>query len=130
MNTKRPMWIMVAGPYRSGASSDREYRDNLDALNKAALEIHNKGHIPIIGVDLALPIIQIAGEQRYDEIMMPVSLALADRCDAALRVGGPSSGADAEVERIRLLGGLSYTDVNEIPSFTGPKFAPTPAATD
>ena len=35
---------------------------------------------------------------------MPVSLALADRCDACLRIGGPSKGADDEAERFRLAG--------------------------
>jgi hypothetical protein len=29
--------------------------------------------------------------------MLPLSLALAERCDACLRIGGPSAGADAEV---------------------------------
>jgi hypothetical protein len=31
---------------------------------------------------------------------LPLSLALAERCDAILPVGGPSSGADEEVARV------------------------------
>jgi len=33
--------------------------------------------------------------------MMPVSCALAERCDAVLCVGGPSAGADEEVAIFR-----------------------------
>lgn len=72
--------------------------------------------MPIIGVNLALPIIEVAGEAMFDEVMMPLSLALADRCDAVLRVGGLSSGADLEVERIRARGGAVFTSVAEIPA--------------
>ena len=48
--------------------------------------------------------------------MMPLSLALADRCDAVLRIGGDSAGADQEVERIRGRGGAVYRGVDEIPA--------------
>jgi hypothetical protein len=34
-----------------------------------------------------------------DEIMMPLSLAAAERCDACLRIGGPSAGAGEAVAR-------------------------------
>jgi hypothetical protein len=51
----------------------------------------------------------------YDSIMMPLSLALADRCDAILRIEGRSPGADDEVERVRARGGRVYHSVEEIP---------------
>ena len=47
--------------------------------------------------------------------MMPLSFALAARCDAILRLDGVSSGADAEVERVRANGGIVYRRVEEIP---------------
>ena len=49
------MWIMIAGPYRTGTTSDTELRRNLLALNRAAYDVFRKGHVPIIGVNLALP---------------------------------------------------------------------------
>lgn len=49
------MWIMLAGPYRRGATSDAERQRNLLAVNRAAYEVFRKGHIPIIGVNLRLP---------------------------------------------------------------------------
>ena len=109
------MWIMIAGPYRTGASSESERHRNLGTLNRAAFEVFRKGHVPIIGVNLALPIIEAAGDETYESVMMPVSLALADRCDAVLRLGGLCRGADDEVERIIARGGLVYHSPSEVP---------------
>jgi hypothetical protein len=108
------MWIMVAGPYRPINASEEQSAKNLQALNEAALGVFEKGHVPVIGVNLALPIIAVAGN-RYDEIMMPISLALADRCDACLRIGGVSSGADQEVERFRAAGKPVYFQIDDLP---------------
>ncbi|SMH36103.1 hypothetical protein [Azospirillum agricola] len=109
------MLIMVAGPYRSGGADAAQRAANLRILNEAALSVFRRGHIPLIGVNAALPIIEIAGEESYDAIMMPVSLALADRCDACLRVGGPSLGADEEVERFRARGLPVFFRVEDLP---------------
>jgi hypothetical protein len=98
------MWIMVSGPYTSGGADAAGRARNLAAMNEAALSLLRAGHLPLIGVNLALPVIAAAGEDAFDEIMMPMSLALAERCDACVRVGGPSAGADAEVERFRAAG--------------------------
>ncbi len=108
--------VMVAGPYRSGAVDDAGRRANLRALEDVALEVHARGHVPIIGVHVALPIIGAAGGDRYDEIMLPLCLRLADRCDAVIRIGGPSKGADAEVARVLAHGGRWLRSVAELPS--------------
>ena len=55
------MWIMVGGPYGTGAKSAAERAANLARMNQAALAVWRKGHAPIIGVNLALPIIAAAG---------------------------------------------------------------------
>ena len=109
------MSIMIAGPYRAGAKTADERQANLDALNQAALVVFERGHVPVIGVNLALPVIRVAGTERYDEIMMPISLALAERCDAVLRIGGPSGGADEEVARFRVAGKIVYTFIDDLP---------------
>jgi hypothetical protein len=67
---------------------------------------------------MALPVIGAAGDDQFDSIMMPLSLALAERCDAVLRVGGPSKGADREVELIRRKGGKVFREPAEIPDLT------------
>lgn len=107
--------VMVAGPYTAGGADEETRRENLHAMNRVALAVFERGHIPIIGVNNALPLIEEAGVERFDALMMPMSLALADRCDAVLRVGGPSSGADAEVERLRAAGKPVFTDVSDLP---------------
>ena len=66
------LWIMVAGPYRAGAVDAEARAANLRALNEAALAVSRRGHLPVIGVNLALPIIEAAGPECFDEIMMPV----------------------------------------------------------
>jgi hypothetical protein len=109
------MWIMVSGPYASGAATTEQRAENLRAMNRAAYELLRMGHVPVIGVNLALPIIWTAGAERFEEIMMPLSLAAAERCDAVLRIGGPSEGADREVEAIRSRGGAVFSSLEEVP---------------
>jgi len=92
------MFIMIAGPYTSGSSDKEQWKKNHEELNKMAHQVFLMGHIPVIGVNAALPIIEAVGEDSFDDLMMPISLALAERCDAVLRIGGPSKGADQEVE--------------------------------
>ncbi len=109
------MWVMVAGPYTAGGADPEQRRANLRTLNQVALAVFERGHIPVIGVNNALPVIAEAGEARFDELMMPISLAMAERCDAVLRVGGASQGADQEVARFRTAGKPVFNDLGELP---------------
>jgi hypothetical protein len=109
------MWIMIAGPYRSGSSDPAVWAENLRRLNAAAHALFKKGHTPIIGVNLALPVIDAAGEEEYGQIMPALSLALADKCDAILRLDGLSQGADEEVETFRARGLPLFRSVDEVP---------------
>ena len=110
------MWIMVGGPYGTGANSAAERAANLARMNEAALAVWRKGHVPIIGVNLALPIVAAAGSNATAdaEIMMPLSLALAERCDAFLRIGGASVGADREMARFVAAGKQVFGSVDDI----------------
>jgi len=109
------MWVMVAGPYTSGDAGPDVRAANLAAMNQAALALFDNGHLPVIGVNMALPVIAAAGEDQFDRLMMPISLGLADRCDACLRVGGPSRGADDEVARFRAAGKPIYFRLEDVP---------------
>ena len=109
------LWIMVAGPYRSGSSDPAVWAENLRKLNLSAQAIFDKGHVPIIGVNMALPVIETAGEGFYERIMMPLSLRLTERCDAVLRIDGVSTGADEEVGRFRARGLRVFQSIDEIP---------------
>lgn len=114
------MWIMVSGPYTAGARDDAERESNLLAMNLAAVEILKAGHVPIIGVNMALPVIHAAGPQSFDSVMMPLSLALAERCDACLRIGGPSAGADAEALVFHRSNKPVFNSIADIPPVVAP----------
>jgi hypothetical protein len=109
----RQLVIMVAGPY-SAATSDARAR-NLRAMNEAAAAVARRGHIPVIGVNAALPVLDAAGLPNTDPLMMKISLALAARCDACLQIGR-SPGADREADLIRGLGKPVFTRVEDIPA--------------
>lgn len=86
--------ILVAGPVRSGTNNHPELiAANLDAMAQVALSIYRKGHIPVIGEWLALPIAKAAGSKETgdpisEEFLYPVAHRLISRCDAILRIPG------------------------------------------
>jgi hypothetical protein len=111
--------IMISGPYTHAVKTPEDMQRNLDVLNLAAAEVFKKGYIPIVGVNMALPMVEIAPEDNlFHKIMMPVCLSLAMRCDAVLRIGGASDGADAETNLILALGGRVYRSLDEIPDLS------------
>ncbi|MEN8651198.1 DUF4406 domain-containing protein [Streptomyces sp. 21So2-11] len=113
--------ILVAGPYRSGTGDDpARLAAHVRAMNETALSLFRAGHLPVTGEALALPLLEVAGSTRtgdalFDEIFHPVSELLLSRCDAVLRIGGPSAGADMMVEQARAAGKGVYADLVEIP---------------
>ncbi|HLA08611.1 MAG TPA: hypothetical protein VJ022_14285 [Anaerolineales bacterium] len=117
-----PMLILIAGPYRSGTGDDPEKIDaNVHAMESAAMPIFNKGHIPLLGEWVALPLVKLAGskqigDQRFNEIFHPIAGRLLDKCDAVLRIGGASQGADRMVEVARKKELQVYFSIAEISS--------------
>ena len=51
----------------------------------------------------------------FDEIFHPIARELIDKCDAVLRIGGPSTGADDMVATGQRLGKKIYRALEEIP---------------
>jgi hypothetical protein len=117
----KPMMILVAGPYRSGTNDDPALiKKNVQEMESYALPIFRAGHIPILGEWLALPLVELAGsrtigDEAFNEIFHPIAVRLLGKCDAVLRVGGPSAGADEMVRVGRSLGLNIYTTPSEIP---------------
>jgi hypothetical protein len=113
--------ILVAGPYRSGTSDDRSLiQANVDAMTDMALKLFRLGHLPVLGEWFALPLIERAGSRQigdaiFDEIFHPISRDLVARCDACLRIGGPSKGADEMVELARSNGKQVFLSIAEVP---------------
>jgi hypothetical protein len=122
MSKSTPLFILVAGPYRSNTGDDPgKIEKNLETMTQAALDVFWLGHLPVLGESLALPLIRQAGSRQigdpvFEEIFHPISRRLAGRVDAVLRVGGPSKGADEMVEIARRNGKLVFGDLAEIPT--------------
>ena len=107
------MLIAVAGPYSAETQEHRQR--NLNVLNQAAAAILKLGHVPVVGVNAALPVVQcLDADSDHYEAMMTISLALMDKCDAILIIGN-SPGANRERDLIQSKGLPVYRDVNDIP---------------
>ena len=115
------MLVLIAGPYRSGTDDNPKLmQQNLNGLESVALRLFRKGHIPLIGEWVALPLIRLAGsikpgDEAWEEIQYPVAHRLLEKCDAVLRLPGSSKGADEDV-RIATERGLKiYYRLEDIP---------------
>ena len=119
--TAKPMMILIAGPYRSGTNDDPVLiKKNVEAMEAYALPIFRAGHIPILGEWLALPLVELAGSKKigdeaFNEIFHPIAVRLLEKCDAVLRVGGASAGADEMVRVGRSLGLKICSSLQELP---------------
>lgn len=52
-----PQLVLVAGPYRSGTDGDpARIAANLRRLEAAALAVYRRGHVPMIGEWVSLPL--------------------------------------------------------------------------
>jgi hypothetical protein len=115
------LMILIAGPYRSGTGDDPEkMAANVRAMEAYALPLFRAGHIPVVGEWFALPLVDLAGSQRvgdapFNEIFHPIAERILARCDAVLRVGGASQGADQMVQVAREQGLRVFTKLSEIP---------------
>lgn len=115
------LMILVAGPYRSGTNGDESLvQANVDAMTEMALKLFRLGHLPVLGEWFALPLIEHAGSQRigdaiFDEIFHPISRELVVRCDACLRMGGPSQGADEMVRLAQESGKQVFFRLEDVP---------------
>ena len=116
------MLILIAGPYRSGTNDDPVLiRKNVEEMESYVLPIFRAGHIPILGEWLALPLVSLAGstsigDEAFNEIFHPIAVRLLEKCDAVLRVGGKSAGADEMVRVARSLGLTLYNNLADIPN--------------
>ena len=116
----KSMMILIAGPYRSGTGDDPEkIKANIDSMEAYALPIFRLGHIPVLGEWFALPLVHLAGskeigDEAFNEIFHPIAERLLEKCDAVIRVGGASQGADLMVEVAQRKGLQIFTRLEEI----------------
>lgn len=109
------MIIGIAGPY--SADTEEQRQKNIDALNMAAAMLLDVGHIPLIGVNAALPVIQHTHLVNTRKAIMAISMAVIDQCEALLMLG-ESPGANMERDLVLSKGLPVYYDINEVPQIT------------
>jgi hypothetical protein len=125
MTTTAGLWILIAGPYRSGTGDDPgKMAANVRAMEAYALPLFRAGHMPVVGEWFALPLVALAGSTRvgdaaFDEIFHPIAERLLERCDAVLRMGGASQGADLMVRVARERGLSVFERLADVPGCAG-----------
>lgn len=113
--------ILVAGPYRSGTDDQPErIAANVKQMNDVALQLYQQGHLPVLGEWFALPLVEAAGSRQlgdevFNAIFHPVAIRLLKRCDAVLRVGGASKGADEMVTIGQAQGKFIFYNLADVP---------------
>ena len=114
--------ILVAGPYRSGTNDNPALIEaNVKAMTSTALKLFQKGHLPMLGEWIALPLIDEAGSKAvgdavFNELFHPSAIRLLQHCDAVLRIGGPSAGADEMVRIGQEAGCQIFYDIGNVPA--------------
>ena len=115
------MLILIAGPYRSGTNDNPELmQQNLEKLESVALPLFRRGHVPMIGEWVALPLLKLAGstkpgDEAWKEIQYPVAHRLLEKCDAVFRIEGASKGADEDVRIAQERGLKVYYSLEDVP---------------
>lgn len=115
------MFILIAGPYRSGTGDDpAKMAANLKRLEEAAWPLFRAGHVPMIGEWVALPVWRAAagaqvGDALYGEIFHPIAERLLQLVDAVLRLPGASTGADNDVRLANDRGIPVYPKLEDVP---------------
>ncbi len=117
------MFILIAGPYRSGTGDDPDkMAANLARLEEVSWPLFQAGHVPMIGEWVALPVWKAAGGGRigdalYDEIFHPVAGRLLKLADAVLCLPGASTGADNDVRLASERGIPVYYRLEDVPGY-------------
>ncbi len=85
----------------------------------AALQLYQMGHLPILIEWVTLPLLKAAGSREvgdtlFNALFHPVTVQLIDHCNAVLRLGSVSAGADVLVNIARLKGKIVFHHLSEI----------------
>jgi hypothetical protein len=121
MDYFQTLMILVAGPYRSGTQDQPEkIAENVRLMEETALAIYRKGHLPVLGEWYALPLIKRAGslsigDEIFTSFFHPVAVRVLEKCDAVLRIGGPSQGADEMIRIGQENGKIIFLHPDDIP---------------
>lgn len=107
------MIIGVAGPYSAPTAEERQA--NLDVMNAAAARLLEMGHVPVIGMNAAIPVLVQANIPDRYKAVMDISLAVIGACDALLLIG-ESPGANKERDLILSQSKPVYLRIEDVPA--------------
>lgn len=105
------MIIAIAGPYSADNTTDR--MRNLNRLNTAAARLLEMGHTPIIGVNAALPVLEMSMIDEPYESIMKISMAVISACEGLLLIG-ESPGALRERDWMIANGRPVFHSIDEL----------------
>lgn len=108
------MVIGVAGPYSAPTVEERQR--NLDNMNLAAARLLELGHVPVIGMNAALPVLEKANVNNKYKGIMDISLAVINACDALLLLA-ESPGANRERELVQAKGKPIFRTIDDIMAY-------------
>ena len=106
------MIIGVAGPY--SADTPEKRKSNLHAINEAAAKLLEMGHVPLIGMNAALPVIEKSDITDKYKAIMDISLAVINCCEGLLLIG-ESPGANKERDLIDSKNLPVYLKIEDVP---------------
>ena len=99
--------------YVSGPISQGNWLINIRLAVQSGERLRRAGFVPLVPHLIALA--ELCGSDATYEDWLALDLALLERCDALLRLPGPSVGADREVEHARALGLPVFFNELDIP---------------
>lgn len=108
------MIIGVAGPYSAPTAEQRQ--QNLDAMNEAAARLLELGHIPLIGMNASIPVLEKARVTDAYQCTMEISLAVINACEGLLLLA-ESPGANKERDLILSKGLPVFRSIEELMSY-------------
>ena len=108
------MIIGVAGPYSAPTAAQRQ--QNLDAMNEAAARLLELGHIPLIGMNASMPVLEKARVPDPYRSTMAISLAVIGACEALLLLA-ESPGANKERDLVLSKGLPVFRSIEEVMNY-------------
>lgn len=105
------MIIGVAGPYSAPTAEQRQ--KNLDTMNEAAARLLELGHIPLIGMNASIPVLEKASVSDPYHSTMEISLAVIGACEGLLLLA-ESPGANKERDLILSKGLPVFRSIDEV----------------
>jgi hypothetical protein len=108
------MIIGVAGPYSAPTAEQRQ--QNLDLMNTAAARLLELGHIPLIGMNASIPVLEKATVDDPYRCTMEISLAVINACEGLLLIA-ESPGANKERDLILAKGLPVFRTIEEVMSY-------------